>query len=226
MAATEVIKQRLQWPWWGPRGPRAPVAPEHDPRLQPRPHLTQCDRPGHVRSQQGWRWAGFFPRLSGCRRPAQSPLVGCRSIESGCGGTSRRRRRSRPTPNADGWRDPSALDSRSSPALLWFVCNSAQSATHITPQTALLTEGASTPIIGREGLLRLVALVKTIQAAQVATREEGSSSCPAPPPMFPPALGRTSPNALEEAASGATQTPVVAAQPAAGASTTDRREGE
>ncbi len=41
-------------------------------------------------------------------------------------------------------------------------------------------------MIGREGLLRLVALVARAQAAHGAVREEGSSPCPPHPSLFPP----------------------------------------
>ncbi len=122
MAVTQAIKQHLELPRWGLIRPSAPVAPQHDPWLQPRPDSPQRGRPGALRS--GWLRAPHFPPApSSGRRQGSSWLVGRRSGLSGCGGTSKTRRRSTPRPNAAGWQYPSAPGTRSSRALLLFACS-------------------------------------------------------------------------------------------------------
>lgn len=41
----DAIKQRSQLWWRGRFRPRSPVAPQHNPRVQPAAHLPQCYRP-------------------------------------------------------------------------------------------------------------------------------------------------------------------------------------
>ncbi len=163
----------------------------------------------------------------GCVRsifPPPHRLFGDRVSLSGCDGTSRTRRRSRSEPNAAGWHDRSVPDTDSSRGRLWFACSSAQCASHTTPQTAALTTEGSSAMIGQEGLLKLVDLVRRLRAAQTVVREEGSScshllSPPAHNPDDPP---------VGPAAPLQAPTPALAADPTSGAAVDggSRRGGE
>jgi len=55
------------------------------------------------------------------------------------------------------------------------------------PQRLSLTTGTPMPMIGHEGLLKLVALMARLRAAHAVTHEEGASC---PHPQFPPPITR------------------------------------
>ncbi len=119
-----MIKQRLKWSWWGSIGPTAPVAPQHDPELQPRPHLPQCCWPTAPRASS-LHGLGFFPRPLPGRQQAPSRLACRQDHRHNCRDTSKMRRRSRPGPSAAGWHDRSVPDTGPSPVPRGSACSSA-----------------------------------------------------------------------------------------------------
>jgi hypothetical protein len=86
-----------------------------------------------------------------------------------------------------------------------------------TPEERLLTTQRSRPIIGVEGLLKLRAVVTTLQAARSAAHE-GDAPCLDPPPVFPPALRSPGDPALGSVARPQPSLPAEAAQSTARAS--------
>lgn len=150
-------KQGLQLRRRGLLRPRSPVPPEHEPRLQPRPHLPQRSWPAHPRAllplsllfffpSQLLRSTPLLPSLVPCPRPASlaPPLL------HDSGATSRTKTRTTPAPNADASPRHCALDTPPSPVPLSPACSSAPptSATH-TAAPALLRS----PLPGCSSLL-------------------------------------------------------------------------
>lgn len=81
VAVFQCIKQTLQRTGWGLLGPCLPIASQHDRRLQPGAHRSQCSWPGHMRPTVFF-CADFFPPClcsqKGClsRRWPPTPGVG------------------------------------------------------------------------------------------------------------------------------------------------------
>jgi hypothetical protein len=74
VSSPHALKQRLELCWRGPLRPPAPVAPQHDPGLQPGPHRPEGRWPGETRPGRCLA-AAFASRPSPRRRRVRS----CRS---------------------------------------------------------------------------------------------------------------------------------------------------
>jgi hypothetical protein len=72
LAVCQCLKQSLEWTRRGPFGPRPPIAPQHDPGLQPGTHGSQRSGPGHLGTPDG-SCADFFAIVQ-CSRPVCSSL--------------------------------------------------------------------------------------------------------------------------------------------------------
>ena len=98
----EMLKQAPQRRRRGQRRPAAPVAPQHDPRLQPGAHAAQRHRPAHLRAAGAY----FPPAPPPRQRPVAAPhprlAAPRRPWPGGSRATSRRRTRSRPAATAQG----------------------------------------------------------------------------------------------------------------------------
>ena len=131
-AALDPAEQCLKFRRRGQLRPRSPIPPEHEPRLEPRPHLPQRSWPAHSRSLLALSLLIFPPsqlrRLARNLRglaPPLPPASLAAPLLHASGAPSRTKRHTPPAPTADAAPRHSELDPPPSPALLSPASSSA-----------------------------------------------------------------------------------------------------